>query len=105
MSRNQEDSDEGGTLSRLARTAELFRRTKVPDQQYRPGEHDPIVQDVEFTDRVVEQYWLNPPFAYVVITYDDQQDKHLYRVIEPSMDRFETDLIESLYDEIGRAHV
>jgi len=100
MSRNQEDSDEGGTLSRLARTAELFRRTKVPDQQYRPGEHDPIVQDVEFTDRVVEQYWLNPPFAYVVITYDDQQDKHLYRVIEPSMDRFETDLIESLYDDV-----
>ena len=100
MSRNQEDNSTGGVFSRLARTAELFRGTKVPDQQYRPGEHGPIVQDVEFEDRVVERYWLNPPFAYVVVTYDDQQDKHLYRVIEPSLDRFETDLIESLYDDV-----
>jgi flagellar protein FlaI len=85
---------------RLARTAEILRGSSVPNEPYRPTDHGLIVEDVEFADREVDRYWLNPPFSFVVVTYDDQADKHLYRAVEPSLDRFETELIEALYEDV-----
>ena len=125
MSRNQDDASSGplsGVRERLTRTAELLRGSAIPDEHHRPSDHGRLVDDMEFDDRVVDRYWLNPPFAYAAVTYDDQTDEHLYRVVEPELDRFETELLEALYDdvrtplvystdeteedpEIGRAHV
>ncbi|PSP94958.1 type II secretion system protein [Halobacteriales archaeon QS_9_68_42] len=85
---------------RLSRTAEIIRGSAVPDGPYRPGEHDRIVGDREFEDRVVERYWLNAPYAYVLVTYDDRADEHRYRTVEPSLDEFETDLMEALFDDV-----
>ena len=85
---------------RLTRTAEILRESSVPDEPYRPTDHGPVVEDIEFDDREVDRYWLNPPYAYVVVTYDDRADQHLYRAVEPSLDRFETELIEALYDDV-----
>ena len=93
-----------GTFSsvreRLSRTAEIIRGSTVPDEPYRPSEHGRIVGDREFEDRVVERYWLNAPYAYVLVTYDDRADKHRYRTVEPSLDEFETDLMEALFDDV-----
>ena len=93
-----------GTLStvreRLSRTAEILRGSEVPDELYRPDEHGSIVGSREFDDRIVERYWLNAPYAYVLVTYDDQADKHRYRTVEPSLDSFETDLMEALFDDV-----
>ena len=93
-----------GTLStvrkRLSRTAEILRGSEVPDGPYRPDEHGPIVGSREFDDRIVERYWLNAPYAYVLVTYDDRADKHRYRTVEPSLDSFETDLMEALFDDV-----
>ncbi|WP_254837928.1 type II/IV secretion system ATPase subunit [Natronomonas marina] len=100
MARTQGNSTLSTVRERLSRTAEILRGSSVPDEQYRPNDHGPIVEDVEFEDRVVDRYWLNPPFAYVVVTYDDRADKHLYRAIEPSLDPFETELIDALYDDV-----
>jgi flagellar protein FlaI len=99
MERTHTDGD--STLrDRLARTAEILRGSSVPNEPYRPTDHGPIVEEAEFEDREIDRYWLNPPYSYVVVTYDDQGDKHQYRTVEPSLDRFETELIEALYDDV-----
>jgi flagellar protein FlaI len=84
----------------IARTVETLSGSRIPDVGYRPGEHEDIVDDRRFADREIERYWLNAPFSYAVITYSDQEDKHLYRVIEPELDAFEDELLTTLYDDV-----
>jgi flagellar protein FlaI len=84
----------------LVRTVEMLRGSRVAAGSYRPGEHGLVVEDRSFADREIERYWLNPPFSYAVITYSDEDNKHLYRVVEPELDSFERDLVETLYDDV-----
>ncbi|MFQ3319543.1 MAG: flagellar protein FlaI, partial [Natronomonas sp.] len=85
---------------RLVRTGEMLRGSRLPDERYTPGKHGDVVGDRSFDDREIERYWLNAPFSYVVITYSDDEEKHLYRVIEPDLDRFESEILETLYDDV-----
>ena len=71
-------------LSRAA-TALAGTRIHVPD--YDPGRHGRLVADAPPTgEREVERYWLNAPFAYATIGYDDEENEHRYRVVESSLD-------------------
>ncbi|OYR80075.1 type II secretion system protein, partial [Halorubrum sp. E3] len=45
-------------------------------------------------------YWVNAPYAYVVITYDDAESEHRYYAVEPELDRFEADLLDRVVDDI-----
>jgi flagellar protein FlaI len=90
----------GSVRERLAHTLDTLRGSSVPEGPYRPGEADPIVEDRPFVDRVVERYWLNPPFSYAAITHDEDENEHRYWTVEPELDRFEHDLLETLYDDV-----
>jgi flagellar protein FlaI len=100
MASDQRDGRLGAFRARLARTVEMLRGSQVPDELYRPADHGSIVEDREFDGREVERYWLNAPYAYAAITYDDEDNQHYYRAIEPRLDRFEEDLLETLYDDV-----
>lgn len=47
--------------------------------------------DFGYLDRAeeIERYWVNEPYAYVSILYDDRRKEHRYRVVEPELDTFE----------------
>lgn len=85
---------------RLRRTVEMLRGFDVPNEAYRPDEHGQIVEDYTSADTEVDRYWLNAPFSYAVITYDESANQHFYQVIEPALDEFESKLIEMLYDDV-----
>jgi len=85
---------------RLARTVESFRGSAVPDVPYRPDEYDRLVEERTFEGTRVERYWLNAPFSYAVITYDETDNQHLYHAVEPDLDRFERDVLETLHDDV-----
>jgi flagellar protein FlaI len=52
----------------------------------------------------VERRWVTEPFAYVSICYDPERNEYSYRVVEPTLDRFEqyvrADLITLLRNEL-----
>ena len=100
MTRDPPDGAFERFRERLEYTIDSLRGSSVPDDPYRPSEDGRIVEDRTFDDRVVERYWLNPPFAYAAITYDGEGSKHLYNAVEPELDRFESDLLETLYDDV-----
>ena len=100
MPQDRSDDGVGSIRERLAYTVDTLRGSSVPEGPYRPGEDDPIVGDRPFVDRLVERYWLNPPFSYAAITYDEDENEHQYLAIEPELDRFESDLLETLYDDV-----
>nr|WP_299234555.1 type II/IV secretion system ATPase subunit [Natronomonas sp.] len=100
MSKNRSESASAGLRERLETAVAALRGSSVPGEPYRPGETGAIVEDRSFDGRIVERYWLNPPFAYAAVTYDDDESQHRYHAVEPELDRFESDLIETLYDDV-----
>ncbi|WP_129115132.1 type II/IV secretion system ATPase subunit [Halegenticoccus tardaugens] len=90
-----------GARRRLARAVEMLRGSTVEARPYRPGADGPLStfrppDGHEETDR----YWVNAPYAYVVITYDPAASEHAYRVVEPDLDPFEADLLARVRSDI-----
>lgn len=48
------------------------------------------------SDTVVDYYWVNKPYAFVVVLYDELDHEHRYHVVEPVLDEFETYVREDL---------
>ncbi len=86
---------------RLRRTWELFRGPDVETRPFRPGEDGPLASfTVPEGEREVDRYWVNAPYAYVVVTYDDGASEHLYHAVEPDLDEFERELLERLAEDV-----
>ncbi|QLD86971.1 type II/IV secretion system ATPase subunit [Natronomonas halophila] len=100
MARNQSKGPLDSVREQLVRTVEMLRGSRVPDELYRPGEHEHVVEDRPFEGREIDRYWLNAPFSYAVITYQEDDDEHLYHAVEPQLDGFETELVGTLYDDV-----
>ncbi|GAA0658482.1 type II/IV secretion system ATPase subunit [Salarchaeum japonicum] len=86
---------------RLQRLTDVLRGTHVSVEDYRPSEHDPLV-DFDGIDgfEEVERYWVNAPYAFISINYNDDDNEHRYAVVEPSLDDFERDLLDQLFEDI-----
>ena len=86
---------------RLSRTWEMLQGSEIDVRPFRPGE-DGSLASFEITDgeREVDRYWVNAPYAYVVITYDDAESEHRYYAVEPDFDEFERDLFDRVVDDI-----
>jgi flagellar protein FlaI len=101
-----EISDDGSTRGfgtvreRLARTIETLRGSSIPTGPYRPGEHEAVVEDHSPEGTEIDRYWLNPPFSYAIIVDDEEENQRFYHAIEPEPDRFERDVLETLYDDV-----
>ena len=107
MSREARDGtgEAGGGLDALqqwlSRAATALAGTRIHVPNYDPERHGRLVADRPPTDeREIERYWLNAPFAYATISYDDEENEHRYRVVEPSLNETELDLLERVFDDI-----
>ncbi|MFD1684251.1 type II/IV secretion system ATPase subunit [Halobellus litoreus] len=88
---------QGGAIDRLKRqirrTIEVLKGSSIDVRPYRPG--DGVFAEFEVPDgqELVDRYWVNAPYAYVVITYDDEESEHYYYAVEPELDEFEAELL------------
>ncbi len=85
----------------LGRLSAILRPSTLHVESYDPRQHRPIVgfDGVPGTEEV-ERYWVNPPFAFVVILYDHDKNEHRYRVIEPELTEEEYALLERVFADI-----
>jgi len=68
---------------------------------FRPGDDGPLADfAIPDGESEVDRYWVNAPYAYVVITYHDAESEHRYYAVEPELDRFERDLLDRVVDDI-----
>ena len=88
-------------MEQLSRTVEVFRGSRIDVENWAPGRHGRLV---DFAGREgyeeVDRYWLNAPFSYASINYDAEENKYLYHVVEPSLDAFEAELLDALYEDV-----
>ncbi|SFR40301.1 MULTISPECIES: type II/IV secretion system ATPase subunit [Halorubrum] len=86
---------------RLSRTWELLQGSTLDVRPFSPDEDGPLASfTVPEDEREVDRYWVNAPYAYVVITYDDVESEHRYYAVEPELDAFERDLLDRVVDDI-----
>ena len=86
---------------RLSRTWEMLRGSTLDVRPFRPGEDGPLASfAAPDGEREVDRYWVNAPYAYVVIAYDDAESEHRYYAVEPDLDEFERDLLDRVVDDI-----
>ena len=86
---------------RLSHAWELLQGSTLDVSPFRPGEDGPLASFVVPEDeREVDRYWVNAPYAYVVITYDEAESEHRYYAVEPELDAFERELLDRVVDDI-----
>ena len=86
---------------RVERTVEMLRGTTIDVERYDPSAHGPVVSYSGVPGlEEVDRYWVNAPFAFVTINYDPEENEHRYRLVEPELDEFETDLLETLFTDL-----
>ncbi|USZ68783.1 type II/IV secretion system ATPase subunit [Halorussus salilacus] len=85
----------------LRRTAEVIRGSAVEVDGYDPDDHGPLVSFSGLDGfEEVDRYWVNAPFAFVSVNYDDEENEHRYHVVEPDLDDLEADLLDRLLEDI-----
>jgi flagellar protein FlaI len=90
-----------GLKRRFTRTVEMLRGSDVPVRPFDPATDGPLgTFERPAGHREVDRYWVDAPYAYVVVTYDEEAQAHAYHVVEPDLDEFAADLLERVRDEI-----
>ncbi len=86
---------------RLERTWEMLQGSDIAVRPFRPGEDGPLASfSLPDEEHEVDRYWVNAPYAYVVITYHDPESEHRYYAVEPDLDGFERSLLDRVADDI-----
>jgi len=99
-----ETSDESIAADLLARLRQVIRALRGSTFDRRP--YDPAVDDplATFTvpdgEQELDRYWVNHPFAFVVITERDADGERSYYAVEPDLDAFEIDLLDRVRHDI-----
>ena len=93
------------TFDRLTRTfqrvLETLQGSQIDVTAYDPNTHDPLVEfDGDDGLEEVDRYWVNAPFAFVVIQYDDDASEHRYQTVEPELTEDERVMLETLLDDV-----
>jgi len=88
-------------VEQLSRTLEMFRGSHIDTAPWSPAEHGRLV-DFDGLEgyEEVDRYWLNAPFSFASINYDNNENEYHYHVVEPTLDTVEADLLETLYEDV-----
>ncbi|KAB1194751.1 type II secretion system protein [Haloferax sp. MBLA0076] len=84
----------------LRRTAEMLRGSSLNVRPLIPEDTPLGTYDIPEGHEERERYWVNAPFAYVVVTFDTNATAHHYHVVEPNLDEFEASLLERVRTDI-----
>lgn len=88
-------------MARLRRAVRVFRGSTFDPQPYDPAADDPLATaTVPDGETKIDRYWVNRPFAFVLITKDESDGARSYYAIEPDLDAFGVELLERVRRDI-----
>jgi flagellar protein FlaI len=86
---------------RIVRTLQMLRGSRISVEPYRPAEHGTLASyHVGEQYEEVDRYWVNPPYAFVVILYEPEANEHRYQVVEPDLEDHERTVLDMLFEDI-----
>ena len=92
--------EELSVTDRIRRTLEMLRGTDLDTRPFQPA--DGPLADFQPPEghEEEERYWVNAPYAYVVVTHDPEAAEHYYHAVEPELDEFERELLTRVVEDI-----
>ena len=79
------------------RLKSLFKKEEVVFETYDPEQHGPLLFfDGKEGYEEVDRYWVNEPYAFVVILHNIERDDLLYQVVEPQLSGLEEEFLEEI---------
>jgi len=88
-------------LARLRQVIRALRGSTFDRRPYDPAVDDPLATfTVPDGEQELDRYWVNRPFAFVVITEHDADGDRSYYAVEPDLDAFEVDLLDRVRRDI-----
>ncbi len=48
----------------------------------------------------VERYWVNEPYAFIVILFGEKSNEYLYYAVEPTLTKFQKSLLEKIHEDL-----
>ena len=95
------DTAENGSLrARVRRTIQMLRGADIDARAYRPEDGTLATFELPPGHEERDRYWVNAPYAYVVITYSPEESKHMYHAVEPDLDSFERELLTRVVEDV-----
>lgn len=93
--------EEKPPASALDRVKEYLSKTTDELEDYNPDIHGPLVTfDGLDKHEEIERYWVNEPYAFVVILSNTETKENLYYVVEPQLSRFEDTFLKEIKDRL-----
>lgn len=88
-------------ISDVVSYLKVLTREKLKLEPYDPARFGEFVSFEGMKDYVEkERYWVNQPFAFVSVLYNEKKKEHLYCTVEPELSPFELMVLETLYENI-----
>ncbi|MFB6069942.1 MAG: type II/IV secretion system ATPase subunit [Halanaeroarchaeum sp.] len=86
---------------RFDRLLEVISGSSIVVEPYDPVAHGPLIGfDGLDGYEEVDRYWVNAPYAFVSINYDDETNEYRYQIVEPELSGFERTLLDDLFEDI-----
>jgi len=104
LKEQQDDLSGEEKPSVMDRLTNLFKKEEVGFEPYDPEKHGPIVffDGKEGYDEI-DRYWVNEPYAFVVVLHNNERDNLWYQVVEPHLSGFERDFLEEIRSRLRDA--
>ncbi|HIE31644.1 MAG TPA: secretion system protein [Methanosarcinales archaeon] len=98
------ETPEKEKLPLTERLKTLFKKKEVDFEPYDPEKHGPLVSfDGMSGYEEIDRYWVNEPYAFIVILHNTEQDDLLYQVVEPGMTGLESEFLEEIRSRLRDA--
>jgi flagellar protein FlaI len=104
LKEQQDDLSGEEKPSIMDRLKNLFKKEEVGFEPYDPEKHGPLVffDGREGYDEI-DRYWVNEPYAFVVVLHNNERDNLWYQVVEPHLGGFERDFLEEIRSRLRDA--
>ncbi len=85
----------------LEKIKTYFNEEKEEIEQYDPALHGPLVTFEGLSGyQEIERYWVNEPYALVVILFNPEKNSYLYYAAEPKLTEFEDTFLKEIKDRL-----
>lgn len=97
----QPEEEKKETKSFFEKLKSYFTSDKDEIEEYDPALHGPLLTFEGLPGyKEIERYWVNQPYAFVVILHNENKNTHLYYVVEPKLTEFEDLLLREIKDRL-----
>lgn len=99
LPRDDESAADSGDAAKKGKKKR--QRPRIVFEPYDAEKHGPLASFPGVGGyEEVERYWVDEPYAFVVILYNEGTNNYLYYVCEPSLTVFEKELLIEVYDRL-----